>query len=158
MASWKVMGRDGPQDLDSLLARGASLDERVTPFRILVADGDKIRARMTRGAVSNMGFIVDVSNTSIDAEKLLKMYRYDLVLADAFLPDMGGLSFLAEVRMRQPGVPVVITSGDFPVELASRVSRFGAADMLKTPFDRSELEMVLNRALGLSPIKDDEEF
>ena len=56
--------------------------------------------------------------------------NYDLVLLDLAMPDLDGLSVLAELSARSDPTPVIMVSGQGQAELAVRALRAGAADCI----------------------------
>ena len=63
----------------------------------------------------------------------------DLVFTDLKMPVMGGLEFLAELRMQKPDIPVVILTGYGRREDVIEALRLGASNFLMKP---QEVEMV----------------
>ena len=76
---------------------------------------------------------------------------FDLYLFDLRLPPSGaveeGLSLLAEARRRDPDATVVMMSGEGERALAVRALQAGAFDFFQKPVDKSELRVILGRAL-----------
>jgi two-component system, NtrC family, response regulator AtoC len=71
----------------------------------------------------------------------------DAVLLDLVMPDMDGFELLRRHREARGRAAVVVLSGLSETESIVRAMRFGAADYLPKPFEPSELELVLRRAL-----------
>ncbi len=57
------------------------------------------------------------------------------ILADEHLPDGSGLAFAVSLRERDPGLPVLVASGDVDDELLRRVQRAGAQVLPKPVLD-----------------------
>ncbi|GEJ56272.1 sigma-54-dependent transcriptional regulator [Anaeromyxobacter diazotrophicus] len=71
----------------------------------------------------------------------------DAVLLDLVMPDMDGFELLRRYRASQGQAAVVVLSGLSEAENVVKAMKFGAADYLPKPFDPSELDLVLRRAL-----------
>ena len=63
------------------------------------------------------------------------------------LPGGSGLDVLAAVRLRRPGLPIVMISGYATTENAERVESAGATAFLPKPFDEEELRTLVRHAL-----------
>ncbi|HEX8908167.1 MAG TPA: sigma-54 dependent transcriptional regulator, partial [Anaeromyxobacteraceae bacterium] len=71
----------------------------------------------------------------------------DAVLLDLVMPDMDGFELLRRYRELDGRAAVVVLSGLSEAENVVKAMKFGAADYLPKPFDPSELDLVLRRAL-----------
>ncbi len=71
----------------------------------------------------------------------------DLVLLDLMMPEMGGLSFLDEVRKINPDVPVILITAYGDVSTAIEAMKLGAYDFLVKPPDFDYLLVIVERAL-----------
>ncbi|HYS82561.1 MAG TPA: sigma-54 dependent transcriptional regulator [Anaeromyxobacteraceae bacterium] len=71
----------------------------------------------------------------------------DAVLLDLVMPDMDGFELLRRYRASDGRAAVVVLSGLSEAENVVKAMKFGAADYLPKPFDPSELDLVLRRAL-----------
>src|ERR1019366_3458923 len=69
----------------------------------------------------------------------------DVVLSDVRMDDVGGLELLRELRVRSPGVDVVLMTAydDMPTVVAAM--RDGAAEFLTKPLDLTEVRAVMRR-------------
>lgn len=83
--------------------------------KILVVDDDRATRDVLRKVLTNAGFETKVAKDGVDALNTLKNQRFDLLLLDVWMPRMGGLDLLAQLRTRKtrPRV-VVMTSDDTP--------------------------------------------
>ncbi|MCJ2121714.1 response regulator [Methylobacterium sp. J-077] len=109
------------------------------PARILVVDDDPQVRHVTASFLAGFGH--DATEAG-DGEAALRSFapgRFDLIVADLAMPGMSGIELAAEIRDRDPSLPVLILTGhaeamqipdDLPVlakpfrsaDLASRVS------------------------------------
>ncbi len=71
----------------------------------------------------------------------------DAILLDLVMPDMDGFEVLRRHREAEGSAAVVVLSGLSEAESVVKAMKFGAADYLPKPFDPSELDLVLRRAL-----------
>jgi len=87
----------------------------------------------------------------------LEEETFSLVVSDVNMPGMDGHQLLAQIRRRQPHLPVLLMTAYAAVERAVDAMRQGAADYLVKPFEpRALLTLVQRHALG-SLVGSDEE-
>src|SRR5690606_32290892 len=70
-----------------------------------------------------------------------------IVVSDIRLPGMDGLQLLAELRRRDPRLPVVLITGHGDIGMAVGAMRDGAYDFIEKPFSPERLVEVVRRAL-----------
>ncbi len=109
------------------------------PASILVVDDDPEVRHVTASFLSGFGYSETEAADGEAALRMLERARFDLVVADLAMPGMNGVELAAEIRDRDPDMPVLILTGhaeampipdDLPVltkpfrsaDLASRVS------------------------------------
>ncbi|MDR3670029.1 MAG: response regulator [Holophaga sp.] len=90
--------------------------------------------------------LVWVSSRAAFLSALRDPWSFDLILADYFLPDIGGDEALELARKHAPGLPFIFLSGSLGEERAVECLRHGATDyVFKNNLPR--LKPVLRRAL-----------
>ena len=91
-----------------------------------------------------------VSTAAGGAEALACVQREpapDLVLLDLLMPDLDGLQTLERLRQSRPGLKVVMLSCVSDTRKVVQAIRLGAHDYLTKPFQKAELDAVLNHCL-----------
>lgn len=71
-----------------------------------------------------------------------------IVCLDLRLEDMPGQAVLAEIRARDPDIPIVVVTGDQDLETAGAAMRAGAYEYVTKPFDRARLGQAVGRAMA----------
>lgn len=120
-------------------------------MRLLLVEDEPEMAANLNAALVHQGIVVDWVSTLQVAEEAVAERLHDAVLLDRKLPDGDGLSFIAYLRRRRPGVPVIVLSA-----LGSSIDRVagldvGADDYLGKPFSVDELMARLRAVLRRSP-------
>src|SRR6202167_6586965 len=64
---------------------------------------------------------------------------FDLVLLDLALPDRNGMDLLAEIRLQDPGLSIIMVTAYGTVENAVRAMQAGAANFIQKPWDNEKL-------------------
>ena len=110
-------------------------------MKILIIEDDADHARIVRQGLSRAGMTCDVAQSGDKGERMLAAGKYDAVVLDLMLPDIGGMEILRRLRSRRDDTPVVVLSA-----LGSTADRIaglsaGADDYLPKPFSVDELEL-----------------
>ncbi len=115
--------------------------------RVLVVDDDAPNARTFR-RVFRERYEVLTALSGAEALALLERDPVDAAVVDYSMPGMDGLALLRQIERRSPAVARLLLTGygDLPEILEAR--RTGLATVLSKPWDRDELELVLEGALA----------
>jgi len=87
------------------------------------------------------------ATNAAEAIEYLKEERYDLVLSDIMMPGMSGLELLAEINRLSRDTVVIMISGNLNIQSAIEAMRRGAFDYVTKPFNLSDVETAVARAL-----------
>jgi putative two-component system response regulator len=103
--------------------------------------------------LGRLGITVTTATGPLEALAVFEAGRFDLIVTDIRMPGMDGHAFLAEIRARDPEVPVVVATGHASLESAIRGLRNGASGMLMKPFTGEEFQTEVRLALERSRIR-----
>src|SRR5213083_758138 len=77
-----------------------------------------------------------------------KIKKVDLVVSDYLMPEMDGISFLAEVKKRFPLVPRILLTGYADKENAIKaINNVGLYQYIEKPWDNEHLLMVVKNGI-----------
>jgi two-component system response regulator AtoC len=79
----------------------------------------------------------------------------DLILTDLKLPGMDGLALLEKLKAQNSHTPVIVMSAFSTVENAVEAMKRGAVDFLPKPFSLDHLSVVVEKALEVSKLRDE---
>ena len=121
-------------------------------MRVLVVEDDESIASFISRGLHEAGFAVDVANTGRDGLIKAQAQEYDAAVLDLMLPEMDGLTVVAELRRAGVRTPVLILTARRSVEDRVRGLEIGADDYLVKPFAFPELlarvQALIRRAQG----------
>ena len=97
-----------------------------------------------------------MSTKARSAEEALNLVdRADMVITDLRLPNMDGLHLLSLIRRQNTTAPVVVMTAFGTVENAVEAMKSGATDFLLKPFSLDHLTAVVNKALEVRALRDE---
>ena len=120
-----------------------TMDARV----IYVVDDDSNIRHAIRAVLENAGRTVEDYAAS---EAFLEAYRpgcEGCLLVDAYLPGMGGIELLQQLRERGDWLPAIMITGSSDVPMAVQAMKAGAMDFIEKPIGAPELIASVERAL-----------
>ncbi len=126
--------------------------EIVTPKTTLtpcILDDDPAQLEMLSAVVADMGYEAITTPDPEEALKLVKRGRCRLVLVDVHMPVMDGYQFLDQALRSDPGVHIILMTGDYTLDSALESIRRGALDFLPKPIDRARLRRTLDDVAAL---------
>jgi DNA-binding NtrC family response regulator len=119
---------------------------------LVVEDEDKLR-RVLELQLLSAGFDVDNAATAEDGLKVVD--RADLVITDLKLPKMDGLALLGLIRRQNAQLPVIMMTAYGSIETAVESMKAGATDFLLKPFSLDHLMQVVQKALEVRALRDE---
>ncbi len=118
-----------------------------SPTRILVVDDEAtITEFISELFIEDGQEVIRISEPE-SALSELQTAAFDLLITDLRMPGMSGHELIQRAREIQPGLPVVIITGNGTMESAVKALRQGVDDFLTKPFDIETLERVIHRVL-----------
>jgi len=156
---WRFRKRDIDAWLDSQRPRGGS---RQTPAataprpsganarpRVLVVDDEaSIRDLLLKTLSLNDEYDVDVAPDGRSALERMRLYPYDLLIADLKMPGMDGLTVIREARRYKADLRVIIITGFSTESSAIDAVNLGVSGYLTKPFRVPQVLAAAAKALG----------
>ena len=116
-----------------------------TKPNILIVDDDESLRHLLVISAKSRGWHPVAAETGREGLQLLNSAIMAVVL-DHGLPDGDGIEVLAQLREKQPDVPVIMLTGLNDAETAVRALKAGADDYLTKPFDLDRLFSTIGEA------------
>lgn len=106
---------------------------------ILIVDDELGIRELLRECLEDEGYTVRLAENALEADKIVKEHRFDLILMDVWLPDMDGVSLFKRFLSNGIITPVIMMSGHASITSALEAIRIGARDFLEKPLSLSKL-------------------
>jgi len=119
--------------------------------KALVIDDEQVVLDSVSQILTDENYEVDVSLSGREGLDWAIERKYDVVLTDIRMPDIGGMKVLRDVKRVHPSLPVVIITGYASVRSAVQAMQLGAAQYIEKPFEPEELLEAVTQALGMAP-------
>jgi len=158
---WRFRKRDIDAWLDSQRPRGGARPAAPTPAtaarpassptrnRVLVVDDEaSIRDLLLKTLSLNDEYDVDVAPDGRSALERMRLYPYDLLIADLKMPGMDGLTVIREARRYKADLRVIIITGFSTESSAIEAVNLGVAGYLTKPFRVPQVLAAAAKALG----------
>ena len=113
--------------------------------RLLLVEADPVFREQLGRHLQQAGYRVRSVESLASAR--VPLTQCDALLLAQGLPDGSGLDFLEEVRLRQPGLPVIMITGIHDTTTAIAAIKAGAYDYIRKSLDTTELDAALRHAL-----------
>jgi len=115
--------------------------ERSSATRVVVASGDQFESQQIIEILSKQEDmeVVGLAQDGLEASQMAVQLSPDVVLVDAELAEMDGVSAAETVSLAAPAVATVLMSGAAPAEIWRQGMRAGAKDILSKPLVPAQL-------------------
>jgi len=120
---------------------------------ILVIDDEAGIRSAVRDILEDEGHKVVLAEDAVVGLGLMDDAAPDLVVLDVWLPRMGGLDALAEIKRRRPELEVLVVSGHGTIDMAVRALKLGAFDFIEKPLSIDRLLTAAKNALELGHLR-----
>jgi two-component system nitrogen regulation response regulator NtrX len=122
-------------------------------LQVLVVDDDPEIRRMLRGVLEDEGHRVSEAQDGVRALEAIEQRRFDVVLLDVNMPEMGGLQALAMIREQSPQTGVIMVSGESTIGTAVQALKRGAFDFIEKPIDPERMLDVIAQAAHVTRLR-----
>ncbi|GAC1437264.1 MAG: hypothetical protein NVS1B11_28150 [Terriglobales bacterium] len=85
-------------------------------MRVLLAEDDPAVANFVKKGLAAEHYAVDISHDGEQAKIMASEFNYDLLVLDLTLPRVDGIVILRYLRIRKPGMPILVLTGRNQVE------------------------------------------
>lgn len=115
---------------------------------ILIIDDEAAIRESLQTLLELEGYAVETAETGELGISRIENRSFDLVLLDLALPDRNGMDILAELRVQNPQLSVIMITAYGTVENAVKAMQSGAVNFVQKPWDNEKLLADVRAAVG----------
>lgn len=120
-------------------------------LRVLIAEDNIVNMRVARKFLTKWGIEVHEAVNGLEAVEKFRRGNFDLVLIDLEMPEMDGITALAEIRKVHPSVPAIAFTAAVYEDMRGDLMKKGFMEVVPKPFRPEDLhnkiqKLILNRA------------
>lgn len=117
--------------------------------RILFVDDDRELAVLYRDALEQLGYVVTVCTSSLEALRLVQeqLDAFDVVITDHVMPDLTGAELAREILSARPRLPVILVTGFAQGISREQAKSAGISEYLMKPISVHALGAAIRRVL-----------
>ncbi len=121
--------------------------------KVLVIDDEPGIRTVLTDILQDEKYAVFAAGDGFEGLATLKQEAVDLVILDVWLPNLGGIDVLKEIKQEYPEIEVIVISGHANIDLAVRAVKLGAFDFLEKPLSLEKVTTIVRNALALEALK-----
>ena len=117
-----------------------AMAERVRPT-LLIVDDDEFQHKIVSMMLKDGSYHLVFAAGGVEALRIMRKTRPDLILIDVMMPDMGGLELMRQIKAvpRLAGIPVIMMTGKGEKNIVTESLKAGATDFMVKPVARDTL-------------------
>jgi two-component system response regulator DctR len=106
------------------------------PLKVVLVEDDPMVREVHRQFIEKIeGFIiVGIASNGIEGVKLVKECKPDLAIIDIYMPHLGGVEMVRELRSEAFSIDVIVVTAASDIETVHLVLQQGAIDYIMKPF------------------------
>jgi two-component system nitrogen regulation response regulator NtrX len=121
--------------------------------KILIIDDEPGIRSVLSDILMDEKYTVFTAADGYEGLALLEKEDADLVILDAWLPNMGGIDVLKQIKEKTSGVPVIMISGHANIDLAVKAVKLGAFDFLEKPLSLEKIITIVRNAFEMENLR-----
>lgn len=132
--------RKAPLGAHKLPSKRSMTSNSESTVRVVAIDDDEQHLKFIATVLSQDNVSIFPTTNPEEGLNLVRRQRPQLVLVDLLMPVMGGMEVLQKIVEFDPGIDVVLLTGQYSTDSAVEAIQKGAADYLTKPVDIDKLQ------------------
>lgn len=118
----------------------------VSKGNVLLVDDEINLCRIVGAKLARSGFSVTTVHDGACAVEQVRARKYDVVILDLVLPNVDGITALAEIRCVAPDLPVIVMTACENLDVFDQAKSYGISAYVSKPFDLDWLVSLVEKA------------
>jgi len=114
--------------------------------KILIVDDDIDSSMMQQSITQKLGFYTLSAINGIDAIKMIKQDRPDVVLLDIFMPEMDGYETIKYLKEKFNNIPIIVVTAGGNQSI-KKIKELGILFYIQKPFTPNKLQKEIDKCL-----------
>ena len=123
--------------------------------KILVVDDEENIRGTLNDILLDEGYDVITAADGEEAINLIDNERFNVILLDLWIPEVGGMEVLKHIKDIQPTAQTIIISGHGTIDSAVKATKMGAFDFLEKPLSTDRLLNSVKHALEINRLQNE---
>ena len=117
---------------------------------VLVVDDEEIVRKVVKAMLERYGYDVVLAEDGLQATEILQQLKEEvrLIILDLNMPVMNGEETLRRLKLINPNIPILLSSGYNEMEAIQRFAGKGLAGFVQKPYTSTRLAEMLRSLLG----------
>lgn len=112
--------------------------------KILLAEDNKVNAKVTKKILSNFGFDIDVAYNGQEAVDMFDK-TYDLILMDIQMPVKDGFKATEEIREKDKDIEIIALTANDDQDIIKKVEDLKMNGLIVKPFSRKKINQIIKK-------------
>jgi DNA-binding NtrC family response regulator len=121
--------------------------------RLFLVDDDKSAQYGYKKYFENTEYRTSYASTLKEAKDILSSEQFDALLLDLGLPDGDSIEWIPELKISNPGMPIIIITGISDIPTAVKAIKYGAENFLTKPIVMDDLKTILERCIEQGSVR-----
>ncbi|NND05268.1 MAG: response regulator transcription factor [Saprospiraceae bacterium] len=107
--------------------------------KVLYVEDEPFLGKIVKESLESRGYVVEMATDGVAAIELFRKCSPDVCLLDVMLPKKDGFTLGREIRLLNPGIPILFLTAKDQTEDVLEGFKSGGNDYIKKPFSMEEL-------------------
>jgi DNA-binding NtrC family response regulator len=122
---------------------------------VLIVDDEAAIRESLQTLLEMEGYQVEIASTALQGLERIGEREFDLILLDLALPDRNGIDLLADLRIHNPQLSIIMITAYGTVENAVSAMQAGAVNFVQKPWDNEKLLADVRAAVARHRVEEE---